>query len=108
LKANFGEGQTGELGMSREKLIICRCEEITKEEIGSAIKLGARTMRDVRLITRAGMGLCQGRTCEPLVRRILAQDTGKRHGELFPATRRPPIRPIELKALQEDRVDEVS
>lgn len=94
--------------MAQEKLIICRCEEITEEEIRNAIRLGARTIRDVRLITRAGMGLCQGKTCEPLVRKILAQETGKAPGELFPATRRPPVRPIELEVLKEGKVDEVS
>ena len=43
--------------------IICRCEEITEDEIIKSINDGASTVDEVKKFTRAGMGLCQGRTC---------------------------------------------
>ncbi len=88
--------------MDKEKLIICRCEEITDEEIRNAVRCGARTIKDIRLLTRAGMGLCQGRTCEPLIRRIIAEETKKNQDKFTPATHRPPVRPIELSSFNED------
>jgi NAD(P)H-nitrite reductase large subunit len=79
--------------------IICRCEELTAGEIRRAIRLGLTTVSEVRRCTRAGMGLCQGKTCGRLVAQLLAQETGRRLAELVPATSRPPVRPVEIGIL---------
>jgi len=42
---------------------ICRCEEVTYAEIKRALELGASDVRTVKLLSRAGMGWCQGRIC---------------------------------------------
>ncbi|MFI6494661.1 FAD-dependent oxidoreductase [Streptomyces sp. NPDC050564] len=48
--------------------VVCRCEEVTGGEIRRAVgELGAGDVRTVKLLTRAGMGWCQGRMCEPAV-----------------------------------------
>ena len=57
-----------------DNIIICRCEEITLGEIKQAIRDGARDVTGVKRRTRAGMGLCQGRTCEKLVQQIIKED----------------------------------
>lgn len=49
--------------MKDKDIIICRCEEITKGEIIQAIRDGATTVDGIKRMTRAGKGLCQGRTC---------------------------------------------
>ncbi|GAI83310.1 unnamed protein product [marine sediment metagenome] len=41
--------------------LVCRCEEVSEEEVRQAIADGAKTLREIKMITRAGMGLCQGR-----------------------------------------------
>ena len=46
-----------------DHVIICRCEEITYGEIKQAIRDGATTLDGIKRVTRAGKGLCQGRTC---------------------------------------------
>ncbi len=80
-------------------LLICRCEEVTQGEIEAAIREGARSVNEVKRWTRAGMGLCQGKTCRRLVERIVAQETGQKPEEIQPSTHRPPTRPIELEVL---------
>lgn len=82
-----------------DELIICRCEEVSLKEILEAIAEGARTVNEVKMRTRAGMGLCQGKTCRRLVSQILAQQTGQPLGEILPATFRPPVRPIPIGVL---------
>ncbi|WP_228973475.1 NAD(P)/FAD-dependent oxidoreductase [Streptomyces sp. DH12] len=43
---------------------VCRCEEVTAAQVREAVTdLGARDARTVKLLTRAGMGWCQGRVC---------------------------------------------
>lgn len=79
-----------------DDLIICRCEEVTKGEICDVIRQGARTADEVKRLTRAGMGLCQGKTCRRLVNRILAEETGRHIAEITPSSFRPPVRPIQL------------
>lgn len=79
---------------------ICRCEEITEQEIRDAIrKFDLRTVDEVKRLTRAGMGLCQGRTCTPLLTKILAEETNKKVNELLPSSKRPPVRPIKIEFL---------
>jgi NAD(P)H-nitrite reductase large subunit len=85
--------------MGNSKLIICRCEDITEEEIRKAIHEGAESVDAVKRRTRAGMGLCQSRTCYKLIARILAEETGRPIEEFFPITSRVPVRPVATSVL---------
>lgn len=82
-----------------QEKIICRCEEVTEKEIRQAIKEGAKTLREIKMITRAGMGLCQGRTCSKIISRILKEETGQSLDKIEPAGYRPPVRPTTLGTL---------
>jgi len=77
-------------------LIICRCEEVSRGQILEAIAEGAQTLVEIKWRTRAGMGLCQAKTCRRLVSQILAEQTGQPMAGISPATYRPPVRPVEL------------
>ncbi|RKE22781.1 FAD-dependent oxidoreductase [Streptomyces sp. TLI_171] len=47
---------------------VCRCEEVPARAVREAVEaLGAADARTVKLLTRAGMGWCQGRMCGPAV-----------------------------------------
>ncbi|MEV8328507.1 NAD(P)/FAD-dependent oxidoreductase [Kitasatospora sp. NPDC056731] len=60
-----GPGWTGWL---RPDTDVCRCEEVPVSAIREAVdELGAGDPRTVKLLTRAGMGWCQGRMCGPAV-----------------------------------------
>lgn len=44
--------------------VVCRCEEVTAGDLRAAVEeLGAADGRDAKLLSRAGMGWCQGRVC---------------------------------------------
>ncbi|GGT10890.1 hypothetical protein GCM10010254_34540 [Streptomyces chromofuscus] len=48
--------------------LVCRCEEVPASAVRAAVgELGAGDVRTVKLLTRAGMGWCQGRMCAPAV-----------------------------------------
>lgn len=85
----------------KPSLIICRCEEVTEQEIREAIReFDLRTVDDVKRLTRAGMGLCQGKTCARLLERIVIEETGmKTNHRLALLSKRPPTRPIEIESL---------
>jgi len=90
------------VGGERHPLIICRCEEVTEEEIKEAIQKGARSIKEIKRMTRAGMGICQGKICSMLVARILAKMTNKDLSEIELDTPRPPVRPIPLNSFKEE------
>lgn len=85
----------------KDNLIVCRCEEITVGEIRGACRCGATTVDGVKRITRAGMGLCQGRTCRSIVERIIEEETGKSLNDMPYPRSRPPVRPVKLSSLKE-------
>src|SRR4030042_1041715 len=97
------EGKS-DIKVSNPDMIICRCEEITLRKIIRAIADGARTVNEVKRLTRAGMGLCQGRSCSRLVRKLIAEHTNQKFGSVLPGTVRPPVRPISLKTLDRKSV----
>ncbi|MFC6983189.1 NAD(P)/FAD-dependent oxidoreductase [Streptomyces cirratus] len=91
-----GEGWTGWL---REDTDVCRCEEVPAGRILEATRdLGARDARTVKLLTRAGMGWCQGRMCGPAVA-ALAGETSSAAGAA--PDRRPLSCPVPLRHLAE-------
>ena len=84
----------------KEDIIICRCQEITRSEIEEGIRQNdLRTIQEVKRFTRAGMGLCQGKTCGRLVAEILG-------GEVRPDTPRPPVRAVPISVLANRSTDD--
>ncbi|MCF3124068.1 FAD-dependent oxidoreductase [Streptomyces arenae] len=81
---------------------VCRCEEVTADRVREAVAdLGARDNRTVKLLTRAGMGWCQGRICSTAVSCLAATGVSRR----VPAAgapgpdRRPFAAPVPLSVL---------
>jgi hypothetical protein len=60
---------------------------------------GAPDLAYVKRMTRAGMGLCQGRLCEAGLAAVFAHRTGRSADSLAPLSVRPPVRPVPLDAL---------
>lgn len=88
-------------------IIVCRCEEVRESEIKDAISQGASSVDGVKRVTRAGKGLCQGRTCRILVESILAQETQKPLESLNGPSIRPPARVMKVKALASGEEEEI-
>ena len=92
--------QKGEKKMAEQsENYVCRCEEVTREEIEKAIRDGATTMNEVKRWTRAGMGLCQGKICGKNVMRILSETSGQKPEKVLPAHSRQPVRPVPIEVI---------
>jgi NADPH-dependent 2,4-dienoyl-CoA reductase/sulfur reductase-like enzyme len=75
---------------------ICRCEEVSAGEVRAAIRSGAAELDALKTWTRVGQGACQGRTCGPLLARLVAHETGRPLGQAGCFGVRPPLKPIPL------------
>ena len=82
--------------------VVCRCEEVMESEVLDAIHAGAKTLADVKRRTRAGMGVCQGKTCERIIASLLARELGCGLNDIAPPSERPPTRPLPLAAFEAD------
>ncbi|MEU3885494.1 FAD-dependent oxidoreductase [Streptomyces sp. NPDC029041] len=71
--------------------VICRCEEVTAGSVREALDLGAGDERTVKLLSRAGMGWCQGRMCGTAIAALA--------GRAPTPARRPFARPVPLGVL---------
>jgi len=102
---------------------VCQCEAVTARDIlevrpprylgwqdggrnaprdlASLVRHGPPDPDQVKRLTRAGMGLCQGRRCREQVAALLALATGTGLHEIAPATHRAPVRPLPLAAAAE-------
>ncbi|MBN2796309.1 MAG: (2Fe-2S)-binding protein [Clostridia bacterium] len=83
------------------KTIICRCSDITLEEVRQAISDGYTTFDEIKRVLRTGMGSCQGRTCMPLILREISVMTGIPQEDLNPGRKRPPVNAVSLGAIAE-------
>ncbi|MCF6460780.1 (2Fe-2S)-binding protein [Clostridium sp. Cult3] len=79
-----------------DNTMICRCESVTLGEVRELIRQGYKTIDEIKRISRAGMGSCQGRTCRHLIMQEIAKATGQNMADMPMSTFRPPTKPINL------------
>ena len=82
----------------RARKLVCRCREVTEDDVLAAVEDGARSLRGVKLRTLATTGLCQGHTCGPLIEAILRRTL---RADYLPDDRpaRAPVRPTPVDVL---------
>jgi hypothetical protein len=76
--------------------LVCRCEELTLAEVEAGIAAGGTGLRTLKVMTRLGMGPCQGRMCWPAMARLLAAHTGQPVEAVGPLSARPPVQPVSV------------
>ncbi len=105
--------------VSADDTIICQCEEVTRADLigvqppnylSRPAPMCARSLEtllndgpanpdQIKRLTRAGMGVCQGRRCRDQVAMLLALESGTPFGTIPLATHRAPVRPLPMKIL---------
>jgi NAD(P)H-nitrite reductase large subunit len=75
---------------------ICRCEEVSAGEVRAAVARGMVELDALKTWTRVGQGACQGRTCGPVLARLIARETGRSGAEVGVFHVRPPLKPVPL------------
>ncbi|MFI7066385.1 FAD-dependent oxidoreductase [Kribbella sp. NPDC050124] len=85
---------------SGPETVVCRCEEVTRGDIeGAVVERGVADGRALKLTSRAGLGLCQGRVCS----RTVAELAGP-NDVPHPSMKRPIAVPVRLRDLAEAQV----
>ena len=79
-----------------DSTVICRCENITVGDLRKLAKEGVRELNEVKIVTRAGMGPCQGRMCGPAMAEVIAAEFGVSPDQTGQLNIRPPLKPVPL------------
>ena len=80
-----------------QKIILCRCEDVTLGDIERAVKTGFGDLEEVKRYTGFGTGPCQGKECLREITLAIARATARPAEEMTPFTSRPPLTPTELR-----------
>ena len=79
--------------------IVCRCEEVTAQQIVDTVKLGCPGPNQMKAFLRCGMGPCQGRMCGLTVVELIAHARGVSPRDVGYYRLRFPIKPLTLGEL---------
>lgn len=79
--------------------IVCRCEEVTAQQVIDTVKLGCTGPNQMKSLVRCGMGPCQGRFCGLTVTELIARARDVPADEVGHYRLRFPIKPITLGEL---------
>ena len=112
-----------------QDVFACPCEEVTRAEIiglepprylkWESEQMSRRSLdtqmndnpvnpNQIKRLTRAGTGICQGRNCREQVALLLAEESNTDIAELPLMSYRPPVRPLPLKVMwPEDETEQV-
>lgn len=91
--------RSGWPAMLTDDTLVCRCEEVSFGALCQAAEnTHSRSLRALKLSTRAGLGICQGRVCGRTVETLLANRVGGL-GDDVSTDRRPIAAPIRLGEL---------
>ena len=87
--------------MPAGETLVCRCEEITAQQVIDTVALGCPGPNQMKSFLRCGMGPCQGRLCGLTVTELIARERGVSPQEVGHYRLRPPVKPITVGELAE-------
>lgn len=105
--------------ISADDTVICQCEEVTRADLigvqppgyltrppaicarslSTLLADGPANQDQIKRLTRAGMGVCQGRRCRDQLAMLLAIESDVPFGTIPLASHRAPVRPLPMKIL---------
>ncbi len=82
-----------------DDVVVCRCENVTVGEIRNTCVEGLADINDIKLRTRSGMGICQGRTCGAAAAAIAAKKRNVSIESMGALSVRNPVRNVPGKTI---------
>lgn len=95
----FSGIRPGLLSLPAANTTVCRCENVALRDLDTAITRGAKTMIQLKMATRVGMGDCQGKLCGPFCREYLANKTEQSIEAVGALRPRFPLAPLPFSAM---------
>jgi thioredoxin reductase len=91
--------KSGFWSMIDDDTTVCHCEMVTAAAVRQGCANGARNIFGMKMRTRLGMGICQGRYCATNAAFLMAQELDCSVTEIGLPSIRPPIVPVRLRTI---------
>ena len=78
---------------------LCRCEEVPHSRVRELAQGGFHSLTALRRFSRVGLGYCQGRFCQAMLRDEMSAAVGRETEDVGSFKVRPPVRPVKLSRL---------
>jgi Fe-S-cluster-containing hydrogenase component 2/bacterioferritin-associated ferredoxin len=82
-----------------EEYHFCRCEEVSNRRVMELVGGGFHSLAALRRYSRVGLGYCQGRFCQAMLRDEMSVATNMEPEDVGTFKVRPPVRPVKLDRL---------
>lgn len=89
--------------MNKKDIIICRCEDVSLQDIHDFLDQGYTSFEDMKRLLRVGMGPCQAKTCGHLIQREIAKYLGVSVEEVKVQKVRPMTLGVPLKSIAKEQ-----
>lgn len=76
--------------------VLCRCENVTVGDVRKAVSEGVRDLNEIKIVTRSGMGPCQGRMCGPALAAVVGAELSLAPEKTGLLSVRPPLVPVPM------------
>ncbi len=93
--------------LQHDDSLLCRCENIRCQDIRLILHQNPQLGKadSIKLISRVGMGMCQGRLCYASFAELVCRETGKSAEEIGPFQVQWPVKPLLIRDLPENKPD---
>ena len=91
--------------LATDDTVVCRCEELTVRDLDAAAA-SSEDLNAVKSLTRATMGMCQGRSCQRQIMAMVARRHGGSLASIPVATPRVPLRPVAIAAVADSTIED--
>jgi NAD(P)H-nitrite reductase large subunit len=69
----FGSPLESQCDFTNDEVMVCVCERVSKKEIIRLVEMGVMDLNAIKAATRCGMGACNGKTCENLIKQVFRE-----------------------------------
>jgi len=88
-----------------DETVLCRCENIKIKDVRKAVGEGVREVNELKIVTRCGMGPCQGRMCGPAMAEVVGAELALSPDQVGVLKIRPPLKPIPLGEIADMEIE---
>jgi thioredoxin reductase/bacterioferritin-associated ferredoxin len=88
-----------------DSTVVCRCENITVGDLRKVVKEGVRELNELKVVTRSGMGPCQGRMCGAALAEVVSAALELSPADIGLLNIRPPLKPVAIAEVATMQLD---
>ncbi len=85
--------------LADDDTIVCRCEDVRLRQLRETARVFGGDLRSLKMGSRAGMGPCQGRICQPAIQALAHRRLGGREDRMPCPVVQVPLKPVSVSTM---------